>query len=157
MPSFLGKLKMQIICNRANFIAFKFKTMKRDFFEQFNLDALGFSASALCAVHCFAMPFVIALLPIVGLSFLAHPAFEATLLILGLVIGALSLSHGYFRHHRNFAPISVLSIGFSFIAIGHIQFFEDYEFLIVSSGACLVACSHLLNLRLMKHEKQCAH
>ncbi len=131
--------------------------MKPRLFEHINLDALGFSASAICAVHCLLMPFVITLLPVIGLSFLAHPAFEATLIVSGLIIGALSLSHGYLKHHHNLAPVLTLSVGFAIIAIGHLEIVENYEFLIVSFGASLVATAHVLNYRLMKHEKHCAH
>ncbi len=131
--------------------------MKHRLFNIINLDALGFSASAICAVHCLLMPFVITLLPVIGLSFLAHPAFEATLIVSGLIIGALSLSHGYLKHHHNLFPILTLSTGFAIIAIGHLEQVEDFEFLIVSLGASLVATSHVLNYRMMKHEKNCAH
>lgn len=131
--------------------------MKRHWFEVVNLDALGFSASAICAAHCFATPFVVTLLPVIGLSFLAHPAFEATLIASGLIVGALSLSRGYWKHHHNLLPIAVLSAGFALIAIGHLERMARYEFLIVSLGASLVALSHLLNYRLMKRERKCPH
>ena len=39
-------------------------------------DWLGIGASVLCAIHCAAMPFVVGLLPLIGLSFLADPAFQ---------------------------------------------------------------------------------
>lgn len=112
--------------------------MKHRFFDFINLDALGFSASAICAVHCLLMPFVITLLPVIGLSFLAHPAFEATLIVSGLIIGALSLSHGYLKHHHNLLPILTLSVGFGIIAIGHLEPLEEFEFLIVFFGASLL-------------------
>lgn len=135
--------------------------MKHRLSSFINLDVLGFSASAICAVHCLAMPFVITLLPVIRLSFLAHPAFEATLIVSGLIIGALSLSHGYLKHHHNLLPILTLSLGFGIIAVGHLEQVEDFEFLIVSFGASLVAASHVLNLNYrmmkMKHEKNCAH
>jgi hypothetical protein len=131
--------------------------MKQRFFDFINLDALGFSASAICAMHCLLMPFVITLLPVIGLSFLAHPAFEATLIVSGLIIGALSLSHGYLKHHHNLLPILTLSVGFGTIAIGHLEPLEEFEFLIVFFGASLVATSHILNYRMMKHEKNCVH
>ncbi len=131
--------------------------MKQRLFDIINLDALGFSASAICALHCLVMPFVITLLPVIGLSFLAHPAFEATLIVSGLIIGALSLSHGYLKHHHNLLPILILSVGFAIIAIGHLEQVASFEFLIVSFGASLVATSHVLNYRLMKHDKDCVH
>lgn len=131
--------------------------MKQRLFDFINLDALGFSASAVCALHCLLMPFVITLLPVIGLSFLAHPAFEASLIISGLIIGAISLSHGYFKHHHNLLPTLTLSAGFAIIAMGHLEQVEDFEFLIISLGASLVAVSHILNYRMMKHEKNCAH
>jgi hypothetical protein len=133
--------------------------MKQRFFDFINLDALGFSASAICAVHCLLMPFVITLLPVIGLSFLAHPAFESSLIVSGLIIGAFSLSHGYLKHHHNLLPILTLSLGFGIIAVGHLEQVEDFESFIVSFGASLVAASHVLNYRMMKmkHEKNCAH
>ncbi|HXD83673.1 MAG TPA: MerC domain-containing protein, partial [Rudaea sp.] len=39
-------------------------------------DRLGAAASLLCAVHCAALPFVLALLPALGLGFLANHGFE---------------------------------------------------------------------------------
>jgi hypothetical protein len=39
-------------------------------------DWLGMIASIGCAIHCAAMPFVIAYLPALGLSFLADEAFH---------------------------------------------------------------------------------
>ncbi|MCS6988283.1 MAG: MerC domain-containing protein [Chloroherpetonaceae bacterium] len=131
--------------------------MKRHLFDIVNLDALGFSASAICALHCLAMPFVITLLPVIGLSFLAHPAFEASLIVSGLLIGALSLWHGYSKHHRSLLPMAILSAGFGLIALGHLEALERFEFFIVFFGASCVAVSHVLNHRLMKHEKECPH
>ncbi|MEM6364443.1 MAG: MerC domain-containing protein, partial [Planctomycetota bacterium] len=39
-------------------------------------DFVGVVASIACAIHCAAMPFVIAYLPAMGLSFLADEAFH---------------------------------------------------------------------------------
>src|SRR5690348_9027020 len=39
-------------------------------------DRVGATASFLCAVHCALLPFVIALLPLIGLGFLADHRFE---------------------------------------------------------------------------------
>lgn len=160
-PNIVEALKFQclLFCSddKCESVANHQLVMKRHLLDLINLDALGFSASAICAVHCLAMPFVITLLPVIGLSFLAHPAFEVSLIASGLIIGAFSLSHGYLKHHHNLLPILILSTGFGLIAVGHVEPFEPYEFLIVSFGASLVATAHILNYRLLKHEKNCVH
>jgi hypothetical protein len=130
-------------------------TMKH-FLDKLNLDALGFSASTICAIHCLALPFAASVLPMLGLNFLANPAFEFSIITFGAIVGVTSLSHGYLKHHRTLTPILILVSGFTLIGLGHLLF-EEYEFLFTSSGATLVAISHLVNMRLMKHAKECAH
>jgi hypothetical protein len=66
-------------------------------------DAIGFSASTLCAIHCAATPLLLTALTLAGLGFLAHPAIEAAMIGLSLFIGATSLLHGY-------SPLQVKSV-----------------------------------------------
>ena len=62
-------------------------------------DSLGIIASVGCAIHCAAMPFVIAYLPALGLSFLADEAFHkwmalaCFLIAIAAFVPGLSLIH----------------------------------------------------------------
>jgi hypothetical protein len=111
-------------------------------------DAIGFSASTLCAIHCAATPLLLTALPLVGLKFLAHPAIEAAMIVLSLMIGATSLLHGYRQHHRQFTALLILITGFAMISVGHFVLPASYGELVIPSGAGTVAIAHLVNWRL---------
>lgn len=114
------------------------------------LDRIGFSASMLCAVHCAAMPLVITALPLAGLEALTHPAVEGAMILLGVIVGTASLSHGYRHHHHRLSAIAVLLAGFALIAAGHLLVPETLEAVVTPVGAATVALSHLLNWRLCR-------
>lgn len=78
-------------------------------------DWLGVVASIGCAIHCAAMPFVIGFLPMLGLSFLADPAFHQWMVAICLAIALVSFVPG-FRHHRRWEPSFVAVMGLSLIA-----------------------------------------
>jgi hypothetical protein len=113
-------------------------------------DAIGFSASTLCAIHCAAMPLLLTALPLAGLKFLAHPAIEAAMLVLSLMIGATSLRHGYRKHHRKFTALLILITGFAMIFAGHFVLPAPYGEVTIPSGAGIVAIAHLVNWRLCR-------
>ena len=72
-------------------------------------DWLGVSASVLCAIHCAAMPFVVGLLPLLGLSFLAEPSFHKWMVGICLALALLAFVPGWRRHHR-LAP-TIIGLG----------------------------------------------
>lgn len=113
-------------------------------------DAIGFSASTLCAIHCAATPLLLTALPLIGLKFLAHPAIEAAMIVLSLMIGATSLLHGYRKHHRKFTALLILIAGFSMIFAGHFVLSKPFGELIIPGGAGTVAIAHLVNWRLCR-------
>lgn len=84
------------------------------------LDRLGMTTSALCAVHCAAVPLLLTMLPLWGLGFLARPWVELLMISLAVLLGITSLGLSYFRYHRNPLPLIVLVIGFGLIALGHL-------------------------------------
>lgn len=77
-------------------------------------DWLGIVASVGCAIHCAAMPFVIAYLPALGLSFLADEAFHKWMALVCFLIAIASFIPGV-RTHGNWTPISVGAIGLAII------------------------------------------
>ncbi|MCE7933359.1 MAG: MerC domain-containing protein [Chlorobi bacterium CHB2] len=57
------------------------------------LGRLGLSASTICAIHCMAMPFLLGVLPTLGLGFLASGWFELAMIGISVVLGAITLKH----------------------------------------------------------------
>ncbi len=121
----------------------------------FNLDAIGFSASTLCAIHCALTPPLLTALPLLGLNFLAHPAIESAMIVLSLIIGLAALLQGYFKHHQKLSALAVLIAGFTVILSGHLLMPEPYEEWATPLGALLVAASHFFNWRLCRHCQVC--
>ena len=73
-------------------------------------DWLGMVASIGCAIHCAAMPFVIAYLPALGLSFLADESFHKWMALFCFLIAIVAFIPGI-RKHGNWIPISIGAVG----------------------------------------------
>lgn len=73
-------------------------------------DMLGIAASIGCAIHCAAMPFVIAYLPALGLSFLADAAFHKWMALICFLIALAAFLPGLVKH-GNWVPVGVGSVG----------------------------------------------
>jgi MerC mercury resistance protein len=125
-------------------------------------DRFGATASFLCAVHCAALPLVIAALPAIGLGFLANHRFERGFIAFASVLALSTLIMG-FRRHRQFRAFWFLVPGILLLTAGIIVDFEQSATLhavLVSIGGTLVAVSHLTNLRLAHghvHDAACEH
>ena len=63
-------------------------------------DRFGATASFLCAVHCALLPLVIAVLPAIGLGFLANHRFERGFITFASALALTTLVVGFRRHHR---------------------------------------------------------
>lgn len=125
--------------------------------NQVDLDKAGATASLTCAVHCAAMPLVITLLPLLGLTFLADERLEWGLLGLSALLGVSSLCLG-FREHGRRSALAILAVGLSLMALGRIS--EERQWgcasvLVVVFGGSTIAASHLLNRRLCHACRRC--
>jgi hypothetical protein len=127
-------------------------------------DRLGAIASFLCAIHCAALPFVLALLPLVGLEFLADHRFERAFVVFACALALITLLNGYRRHRR---PLSLLLAfpGLMLLLLG-VTVAEQYTIMLhsvlVTCGGVLLASAHFINLRLDRrmphvHGSDCAH
>jgi hypothetical protein len=125
-------------------------------------DRFGATASFLCAVHCAALPLVLAALPALGLSFLADHRFERAFIAFASVLALTTLVIG-FRRHQRFSAFWFLAPGICFLVAGIIVDFDNGSILhavLVAIGGTLVACAHLTNLRLAHghvHGPACYH
>lgn len=129
-------------------------------------DRLGATASFLCAIHCAALPFVIALLPVLGLSFLADHRFEAGFVAFASVLASLALISGYRRHRRRL-PLLLAVPGLVLLLLGVTFLHGNTPLLhsvLVTCGGLLVASAHFVNLRVDRsghaghiHGPSCVH
>lgn len=126
-------------------------------------DRVGATASFLCAVHCALLPFVLALLPFVGLGFLADHRFERGFVLFACVLAAIALGRGY-RRHRARRPLLLAAAGIALLLLG-VTFIDGAELavhsVLVTCGGLLLAAAHFVNLRNDRgaHVRgaQCAH
>ena len=117
--------------------------------RQYLLDKTGMWTSALCAVHCIALPVLISMSAFSSWAFLHDERVENVVLALSAAIAVTSLGPSYVRHHRKILPIVILLSGFFLIGVS--RFWIDVsESIFASSGAALVAAAHVLNHRYCK-------
>jgi len=83
-------------------------------------DIIGVSLSALCVVHCLAMPLVIAYLPHFGLNWLSSDGFHLWFAIAAVIFGSGSFLPSYLQHRRMVVPalgaIGLVVLSYSAVA-----------------------------------------
>lgn len=125
------------------------------------VDRVGATASLLCAVHCVLLPFVLALLPLIGLEFLAGHLFERIFVACAAALACASLIMGY-RRHRNPRALYLMVPGIALLVFG-IAIDLDVHVVIhtvsVVIGGVLLASAHITNLVLTHrhHRATCVH
>ncbi|HEU4861535.1 MAG TPA: MerC domain-containing protein, partial [Chitinophagaceae bacterium] len=86
---------------------------------QINWNALGVSATVACAIHCALLPLFLSTLPLFGINILDNIYFEAGMMLIALLIGGLTLFHGYRKHHHRFTPLILFITGMFFLIFKH--------------------------------------
>ncbi len=125
-------------------------------------DRLGFSASTLCAIHCAAMPFLLSILPAIGLGFLAHSGFEIAMIAISITIGVVSLGSSY-RLHRKINALMMMASGAMLLLFNffghetHSPLIETLHPFIAAAAGLMIASAHWVNMRLCSSCDQCAH
>lgn len=129
-------------------------------------DRVGATASFLCAIHCALLPFVLALLPLVGLEFLADHRFERGFVMFACALALVALVRG-FRRHQQSLPLLLAAPGLALLLLG-VTWAENHPIVLhsalVTCGGLLLATAHYVNLRRDRryghdhvHGPQCAH
>ena len=132
--------------------------------EQINIlqpvaDKAAISLSLICAVHCLAMPLVIALLPALASYGLADEAFHTWIILAVIPLSAFALTMGC-KKHRQLNVLYTGLVGLFLLCLtpllGHELLGETGEKALTTAGAALIAASHLKNFRLCRNETACA-
>ena len=127
---------------------------------QVNWDALGVGASLACAIHCAILPLFLTSLPLFGINIINNLFFEIGMIGLALIIGSISLWHGYRKHHHSLLPLGLFFAGFLFLVTK--QFFILFETWLLVPAVTLIVSAHLLNYRSCRvhkhaHSDDCDH
>ena len=126
-------------------------------------DRFGFAASMLCAIHCAALPLVLALLPSFGIGVWLGEGFEQAFVLFATLLGLFTMAWGY-RRHRAVRALWLLLPGLAVLWVG-VLYAPLHETLVAHAvamtlGGTLVGLAHLANLRLNHghvHDATCAH
>jgi hypothetical protein len=121
-------------------------------------DRVGATASFLCALHCAALPFVFALLPALGLGFLANHGFERWFIAFATTLAVTMLGRGFLRHRVPYALVLLLPSLVLLWLGGYVYDFESSGGLhaaLVALGGSGVALAHIINLRLAHAHDAC--
>lgn len=111
-------------------------------------DSLGVIVSAICVVHCTAVPLVLGLLPAFGLSFLAEDGFHQVLAALVLVVAVAAFVPGYRLHRQRSVPalgaLGIALLGGAAFAPGLSVLVES---VVTAIGGTVLVVAHVLNRR----------
>lgn len=125
-------------------------------------DRMGATASLLCALHCALLPFVLALLPLLGLGFLADHRFERIFVACAAALASVTIFTAW-RRHRKLHALFLLVPGIALLLSGIVIDIDRREWLhtaLVVAGGVLVASAHIVNLVLSHrhvHTADCGH
>ncbi|HEU0306251.1 MAG TPA: MerC domain-containing protein [Lysobacter sp.] len=127
------------------------------------LDRLGALGSVLCALHCAAIPLLIALAPSFGAAAWLGGGFELGFVVFATGLGLFSMFWGY-RRHGAVRALGLLLPGLAllWLAIVYRPLHEAVvpHAMAMTLGGTLVGLAHLANLRLNHehvHDAHCSH
>ncbi len=110
------------------------------------LDGAAVGLSALCLVHCLALPLLVAGLPLFAQFAEGHLHLHMLVIVLPLSIVALGLG---FRHHRSVGIVATGAVGMLALVIGatvaHAQLGLAADRAFTISGALILAVAHFYN------------
>jgi MerC mercury resistance protein len=118
-----------------------------------NWNALGISAGLACAIHCALLPLFISTLPLFGINILNNIYFEAGMILIALLIGGLTLWHGYKKHHHRLFPLFSFLAGIALLVLKH--FFTTAILWLIIPSSLLIILAYYLNWKYCRLAKHC--
>jgi len=121
------------------------------------LDGAAVGLSALCLIHCLALPLLVAGLPFLAQFSEGHLHAQMLFVVLPLSIVALGLG---FRHHRNTRIVTAGVVGMSILTLGatvaHTRLGLTADRLFTIVGALVLAAAHFYNSVRTRERKACS-
>jgi hypothetical protein len=123
------------------------------------LDRTGVLLSAVCLVHCLALPILLTLIPMTQLGWLDEQLFHDLLLTVILPTSVIALCLGCHRH-RQWKILGVGFVGLGILAVlslvPHALIAPLVERLLTIFAGCLLVFAHIANFRRCRDE-DCHH
>jgi hypothetical protein len=118
-----------------------------------HFDQVAIALSAICLVHCLAVPVLVAVLPIAVVSFGSDQHFHGLMLWLVVPTSVFGFSLGY-RLHRRADIVLTGAAGIAVLAAaalyGHTAWPQTAELLVSVAGSLLLGSAHWRNFRLVR-------
>ena len=128
-------------------------------FPRVTWDAIGIGASTLCAIHCLALPFILAFAPAVAHFLPGDEIVHRTLACSLTAVGLAAFRAGY-KVHRKKIVLVMLTAGIAAVSAGayagHLLPSHQWEIGITLLGGAFLISAHLLNRTLCRSCKICA-
>ena len=113
-------------------------------------DRVAILLSTICIVHCLAMPFVIALLPVAAFAFGGDGHFHSLMLWFVVPTSVLGFGLGL-RVHRRFDIVAMGAVAIAVLAAsaiwGHSEWDPSVEVVVNVASSVLLAAAHWRNFR----------
>lgn len=121
-------------------------------------DSLALVLSAVCLVHCLALPVALTLLPTLAAGLIDHAEFHKLMLLFVLPTSLLALGIGCHRHRRR--DVVVLGgMGLTllvFAALAVHDWSGEWERYATVAGGLLLSAAHIQNFRACRRDR-CDH
>lgn len=115
------------------------------------LDGFAVTASAVCLIHCLALPAILVALPVLATMLVVPESFHAVAFAAAAPTSALAIATGHRRHGRLW-PFVLAGSGLILLGIGaFVVEAETAERAISTAGAVLLAIAHVGNWRAASH------
>jgi hypothetical protein len=118
-----------------------------------HFDQIAIALSALCIVHCLAVPVLVAVLPIAAVSFGEGQHFHGLMLWLVVPTSVVGFGFGY-RLHRRAAIVAAGAAGllgvWSAAVYGHAAWSQPTEIAVSVSASLLLGSAHWQNFRCVR-------
>ncbi|KUJ84770.1 MerC domain-containing protein [Microbulbifer flavimaris] len=121
-------------------------------------DKLAIGLSAMCTLHCLALPLILALVPSLAALQLDNEAFHVWMVVAVIPTSIYALTMGC-KQHKRYRVLLLGVAGLTLLAAAVVlgeQTGELGEKILTVSGASLVALGHLWNFRLCRKPSNCA-
>ncbi len=117
-------------------------------------DRAGIVVSTACAVHCAVLPFLAALLPVLGLHHFTEEWVEWLGIGVLAAIGVVGHASAYVRYHRHAGPAMIFVAGLTLIVVTRLTLGDTLmEPAALAVGGLMGAAAHWANIRLCR----CCH
>ena len=110
------------------------------------LDLSAVSLSALCLVHCLALPVLAAMLPLAS-AWVQSEWVHVVFVLIAAPLSALALLHGGSGHRAPAPWLALAGLGVGLLALGAVGPIRSWETPVTVAGSLCLATVHLWNWR----------